>query len=817
MTAMDVSEQLRFCRQLIRSGALADAERECTVLLDRCPDDPAALNLMGVVHRHAGRLDQAEASFLQALDRAPGNPALHRNLALLRLGSGANSPGQPEPGSPDEYGRLGRACARNGRLEEALAHFSEALARRPGDRRLRRDRARLFRHLGRLDDARLDLEHLLDEHADHATCLQLAEVLLAQHQPTLAERRCREALARETSSAGQALLARALLAAGRPAEALEACLAALQIDPAHAAALGQLARVQRGLDRIAEALDSYRCALAVAADDTPLRIEFARTLLLAGHRTEAWALIDRCAAARGFAACPCWRGEPPAGRRIVLHGAADWRDLIQFVRFAPLLQRLGARVWIDCPEPLRPLAATVEGVEQVLDPAMAGPGFDFHCPLPALPHLLGDGAEPLGEAVPYLAVPPDAAPSFAGGFGVINVGLAWRADLPGTSGHDVPLTLIEPALRMHGLRFHALQSASDPRQAALLAECGVEDRAQPCARPAEAAACLSSLDLVVAADCVIAHLAAALGKPVWLLAHYDCDWRWPRGTEASPWYPTVRLFRQRSYGDWVGNSGRLVIELARLVGGELRLATAPRLSGAPIEDKLIEPARVPPAESPGLQVHSCRHGAMCFRPGDAPVAASLSAYREFAEDRNRSIERFLRRGDTVVEVGAGIGEHTLALARRVGPGGRVWAFEADPELFRLLSRNLGLNRLDQVQAQRAPSGDGGGPGEPEIDRLPLSSLRVLILDLGRAGPGVLQAAAGSLARLRPLVMMRNADASAIRLLGEIGYRGWSARVPLFRSDNFAGVRRNIFGDASLHDVYGIPDPASGPPGDIERR
>jgi len=282
-----------------------------------------------------------------------------------------------------------------------------------------------------------------------------------------------------------------------------------------------------------------------------------------------WA-IPEFVALNGQTAGPCWRGEPIAGRTIRLWSEQGFGDTIQFARYVPLVASLGARVLLRVPRPLRSLMrSSFDGVEILAPGDFAR--YQLHCPLMSLPLAFGTTLEtiPRGRYLKASAERLHAWRERLGPKRRLRVGLAW------TSGHlahrpeavafmrsrDVPLGALM-ALRVPRAEFFSLQKERDAAQRSFGA--GLIDWSAELHDFEDTAALIESLDVVVSVDTAVAHLAGALGKLVWVLLPHDADWRWLRGRDDCPWYPTARLYRQEKPGDWEPVIARVAVDLARI-------------------------------------------------------------------------------------------------------------------------------------------------------------------------------------------------------------------------------------------------------------
>jgi hypothetical protein len=253
---------------------------------------------------------------------------------------------------------------------------------------------------------------------------------------------------------------------------------------------------------------------------------------------------------------PLWLGEVPvAGRTLLLHHEQGLGDTLQMLRYVPLLAERGARVIVLVPAALVTIAATVPGVAQVVAEGPDLPAFDLHCPMMSLPLAFGTTLASVPANVPYLVAPAGVRADWRARLGPATrrrIGIAWS----GSTTHQndrhrsLPLRRLLPLLDRRA-EFISVQKEYRPDdQQFMLADRRVRDLAGQLGDFADTAGLLAELDLVICVDTAVAHLAGALGRPVWLLLPFAPDYRWLLGREDSPWYPTMRLFRQPAYSDW---------------------------------------------------------------------------------------------------------------------------------------------------------------------------------------------------------------------------------------------------------------------------
>jgi tetratricopeptide (TPR) repeat protein len=339
---------------------------------------------------------------------------------------------------------------------------------------------------------------------------------------------------------------------------------ACELDPAPANAHANLGLVLAALGRFPEALRSYDAALAQQGGHAQALFGRAAALLAMGDYAQGWpAFACRArmpdADRRGFAQ-PAWRGDEVPGRTLLLHAEQGYGDTLQFLRFVPqAAARSGARIVLEVQPALKRLCACLPGVAVVIARGEKLPQVDLHTPLLDLAALFAPSLDALAPAAPYLRADPSAVFPWTPppGEGPLT-GLVWA----GQSRPDQPHALAMDRRRSMGLadfaplaaraaRFVSLQSGA-PASELRHAPSGLRiDNPMGRVRDfADTASIIARLDLVISVDTSTAHLAAGMGKPVWLLTRADACWRWLRGREDSPWYPSMRLFRQPAPGDW---------------------------------------------------------------------------------------------------------------------------------------------------------------------------------------------------------------------------------------------------------------------------
>ncbi len=323
--------------------------------------------------------------------------------------------------------------------------------------------------------------------------------------------------------------------------------------------------------RLEQAELSLREALRLLPDYAGAHLCLATTLLLMGRLEEAWPHYEWRWQVQELAPPrfqqPVWRGEPLVGRTLVLHTEQGLGDALQFIRYARLVQQRGARVVVTCEKSLVRLFQRCTGIDQVVPKGTALPSFDFHSPLLSIPGVFRTRLSTIPADVPYLHVDVASAAAWRqelAAFPGFKIGIAWQ----GSSHHkdnarrNIRLENFAPVAALTGVRLYSLQVGPGTEQIS-----DAPFRLTPLGERfsdfADSAAAVSALDLVITVDTATAHLAGALGVPVWVALPFAPDWRWLLERAESPWYPSMRLFRQKAWGNWHDVLARLTAEVQK--------------------------------------------------------------------------------------------------------------------------------------------------------------------------------------------------------------------------------------------------------------
>lgn len=363
-------------------------------------------------------------------------------------------------------------------------------------------------------------------------------------------------------------LGNALMKAGQHDKALPVFLETVRLDPTFAASWNNAGLCCKLLGRYQESETHFRQAIALRPDYPQALYNLGTLLLLIGRPKEGWPLYDTYRwhlatkpEAHSLQQQPRWQGAPFAGQTLKLWTEQGFGDNLQFIRYAPRLAALGGRVILECTPPLIPLLARMDGIAALYPTGQVEEAVEWHLPVTALPALFDWHPEDPVNAAPYLSAPPERVPLPSGSG--LKVGLTWAGNVDPDPFRTCPLEQLRPLLDVQDVTFYSLQTGDIRREMG---------RIPPARRPillsfsdfSETAGWLSQLDLLITIDTSMAHLAGGLGLPTWVMLPHRADWRWLLDRDDSPWYPSLRLFRQSVQGQWKDVVERLVSALTDL-------------------------------------------------------------------------------------------------------------------------------------------------------------------------------------------------------------------------------------------------------------
>ena len=473
---------------------------------------------------------------------------------------------QPSASAARELFAQGNSFREQGRWHDALTAFRAAIAADPGLAQAHVNVGYILEQTGDLDGAAAAYTTAVKLVPElHAAVFNLGSVSIKRGDFDGAVIAARRAVALQPDHAlSHLLLANVHRLRNELAEAERACRQAIVLAPERADGWTNLANILRAQNRIADALLASDHALSLDPDSAPAHINKAMALLVLGDLRAGWPHAEyrhvlKLGGAGRELPLPKWDGRQSlAGKRILLHAEQGFGDSIHFLRYVPGVCALGARVTVELQPPLVALAqASFGGMAAVISRGDPLPAFDLHCPLPSLPWAFETDLATIPANTPYLNVPAAYRKRWTdlrGDSPALKVGLAWCGNPthPNDENRSIRLAQLVPIVREStGATFYSLKKDMPAADAAILETVReVTNLAPRLENFADAAAAIEQLDLVIAVDTSVAHLAGALGKPVWVLLPFSPDWRWLLEREDSPWYPTARLFRQSRPGNW---------------------------------------------------------------------------------------------------------------------------------------------------------------------------------------------------------------------------------------------------------------------------
>ncbi len=515
-----IPEALALAKQAEQAGDRARAQYIYQQILQAVPEEPQALNDLGMLFLEADELDAAEQHLRRAIVASPNDPAFHNNLSMAyrrqRRPKDAVASSRRalelDPGSAELHNSLAIALQESGLYEEAVASFRDSIARNPNYAVVHYNLARTLVLLVRLEEAEKEY------------------------------------------------------------------VRAIQLAPADFEAHNNLGTLLQLRGNISDAMACYEATLRYKPDAAQAHRNRAMLWLLSGDFVRGWPEYEwrmgMSDIPRPNYPQPRWQGQPLAGCTILLWSEQGIGDVIQFVRYAPLIKQSGAHVLLGTPTSLHALLKTAPGVDRVVSGEIGEDSFDYQIPLMSLPAACGTTAETIPMTIPYLHAESERVAAWRETLAAIEgfkVGIGWQGnpDFKFDRHRSMPLACFAPLASCEGVKLFSLQKGPGREQLAPLSDTlPVVDLGASLDEGGSAfvdtAAVMMNLDLVITSDTAIAHLAGALGVPVWVALQHLPDWRWQLDRPDCPWYPTMRLFRQTAFGDWDGVFAKIAAELRSL-------------------------------------------------------------------------------------------------------------------------------------------------------------------------------------------------------------------------------------------------------------
>ncbi len=533
-----------------RTGDLKKACDGYRKILKRSPRHCEALHLLGLATVESGHPERGVQLIAKAANLAPSNALYRFSLGetLLAIGrlDGAVAAFREvlgiDPGSAAALASLGNALGALKQFDEALACHRRAVKLAPQSAEIRSNLGTALKESGQATAA--------------VVVLRDAAALAPDHREIRFN------------------LGNALLAEGRFAEAEAAYGLVLAADPAHVRARSNLGVALREQGRAVEAAANLRVVIEARPDWAEAHWNLGLALLMGGNYEEGWREYEWRRRIPGFAIRNieglAWDGTPLKGRTLFIHAEQGLGDTLQFVRYVGLARQTGGTVRIECPPGLVRLLKAGGLCDAVIGRGKNPGDFDVQAPLMSLPHLIDPNLTKAGSLVPYLSAEPELVRrcrlSSEPGF---KVGICWQGNPAYRADpvRSIALAEFAPLARIPGVRLISLQKGFGCEQLPMFqATRGIEELGpgldETTGAFVDTAAVMANLDLVITSDTAVAHLAGGMGVKVWLALAQAPDWRWGREGETSPWYPTMRIFRQLRAGDWRQVFARISAALA---------------------------------------------------------------------------------------------------------------------------------------------------------------------------------------------------------------------------------------------------------------
>jgi tetratricopeptide (TPR) repeat protein len=641
LTTTSISDLLKRAFQAHQSGQWTTAEQLYYEILQHQPNQLDALRGLGSIHFQRGQLKEAIACFQKAASFYPGEAQVHNTLGVMLLESGQTQQAithlqQAISLNPDDftaYTNLGNALKTQGCLAEATLNYQKAIVLNSNDSFAHNNLGIVLHQQHQPEEAITHLRRAIALNPDYAEVyINLANILKAQGHLEEAAFNYRKAIEYDPGNAipynnlGFALseqgqfteavtylrqavllnpdyaeahhnLGVTLLDQNQFEEAIEYLQRAILLDPHNAKILHNLAYALSEQGKPQEAIDSLRLAISVEPDNAETHYNLAHNLLQIGDFRQGfteyeWRLQRQIAPKLSYRQSQ-WNGSSLQGQTILIHAEQGFGDTLQFIRYVPLVSsHYEGRVIFVCPKVLKRLLEPITGIERIVVKGETLPEFQTHISLLSLPHILDTTLETIPNQVPYLVPPVDNRLHLDNlQTKNLKVGLVWASGYREEQGlikiyqkKSCPLSLFTRFLSIPSISFYSLQIGQHANDISALGQEGehIQDLSPHIQDFADTAALIAQLDLVISVDTAVAHLAGALGKPVWVLLPFAADWRWLQHREDSPWYPTMRLFRQHSPGDWEAVMRRVFEALQQFVDEQIDSISTPESGYSPV-------------------------------------------------------------------------------------------------------------------------------------------------------------------------------------------------------------------------------------------
>jgi tetratricopeptide (TPR) repeat protein len=536
MTSPTIQQSLDLAMQHRRAGRLREAEELYRAILIQQPDHAVAMHHLGLIASQTGRGEIALELLRKVVVLNPDWPEAHSNLAKVLIEAGQFDEAIAacrralalSPGFAEAHYNLAICLQKKGQLDEAIIAYRQAIALKP-------DHVKAFTNLGTLLNERGRLDEAIEAF--------------------------RQAVAIDPNAAEpKSNLGNALRDKGQIDEAIAVYRQAISVNPNLPGLFNNLGAALKEKGQLDEAVAVYRQAIQIEPQAADIHLNLALLLLGMGRLAEGWEefewrLKDQTRTVCRDFGSPKWNGESLTGKTLFVYSEGGYGDAIQFVRFVPLLRERAGKLILECQPSLVKLFSDLPGVDEIIARGRALPAFDFQISLLSLPRLFKTDLANIPNGVPYLNVPAAEQSRWEARIqrdGRLKVGLVWAGNPHPNPRSDLRsrgLDVLAPLAHVTHVQFVSLQKGPE---SSVAGPPGLEiiDFTGDLNDFADTAALIANLDLVISVDTSVAHMAGALAKPAWVLIPNSADFRWLVDRTDSPWYPTMRLFRQKERGDW---------------------------------------------------------------------------------------------------------------------------------------------------------------------------------------------------------------------------------------------------------------------------
>jgi tetratricopeptide (TPR) repeat protein len=602
---MSVEKQFDVALEYAKKGDLKKAELICKKLLEIHPNYIDALCLLGEIYYHiedyesaitylrktlqfnhtdaltyytlanackkSHLLDDAINYYQKAIDLNH-----HFEDACYNLGIALKEKGDIEaaihafqkasqlnPTSSDVLNNLGLSFHEQGKFDEAITYFQKALQLHP-DYTLAMNNLGLTLHeKGEHDEAIQTFQEVITREPDDAYAYyNLGIVFMKQQQHDKAIEAFQTTIKKDPNFENAYYnMGIAFSEKGQLDNAIHLYQQTLRVNPSRPDVYNNLAIAYEEKGDIGNAIPYFKKAVELTPEDAEIHWNLSLALLLSGDLLNGWKEYQWRFGINDFRKNlflrPLWNGSDITGKTLLIHSEQGFGDTLQFIRYASLVAERGAKVIVQCPRELVSLLRSVEGIWTVIAFGEELPEFDVHCPLLSLPFIFGTTIETVPSKIPYIIADPLSVQRWEGELlndkERIKIGLVWAGGAKNKNDKHRSLLLTEftSLAGFEDIIFYSLQKGDAAIQTSTVPE-GMRliDYTEELEDFSDTAALIQNIDLIISVDTAVAHLAGALGKPVWTLLPFVPDWRWMLNREDTPWYPTMRLFRQPSPGNW---------------------------------------------------------------------------------------------------------------------------------------------------------------------------------------------------------------------------------------------------------------------------